>query len=75
MLHCLDAHEETLAILAEERVGEVGGIMHCFSGDVEIAFKKSAVMGLELPSPPRQGSATLLYFLKPGHLVRAARGR
>jgi TatD DNase family protein len=37
VVHCRDAHAETLAILAEERVGEVGGIMHCFSGDVEIA--------------------------------------
>ena len=27
-LHCRDAHAETLAILAEERVSEVGGIMH-----------------------------------------------
>jgi TatD DNase family protein len=37
VMHCRDAHPETLAILAEERVGEVGGIMHCFSGDVPIA--------------------------------------
>jgi TatD DNase family protein len=37
VLHCRDAHAQTLAILAEERVSEVGGIMHCFSGDVEIA--------------------------------------
>jgi TatD DNase family protein len=37
VMHCRDAHAETLAILAEERVGEVGGIMHCFSGDVAIA--------------------------------------
>jgi TatD DNase family protein len=37
VVHCRDAHAETLAILAEERVGEVRGIMHCFSGDVEIA--------------------------------------
>jgi TatD DNase family protein len=37
VVHCRDAHEETLAILAEERVNDVGGIMHCFSGDVEIA--------------------------------------
>ncbi len=37
LVHCRDAHAEVLAILAEERVGEVGGIMHCFSGDVEIA--------------------------------------
>ncbi|HKS16935.1 MAG TPA: TatD family hydrolase, partial [Planctomycetota bacterium] len=34
VIHCRDAHEETLAILAEERVADVGGIMHCFSGDV-----------------------------------------
>jgi TatD DNase family protein len=37
VLHCRDAHAEMLAILAEERVGEVGGFMHCFSGDVEVA--------------------------------------
>ena len=37
VVHCRDAHAETLAILAEERVSDVGGIMHCFSGDVEIA--------------------------------------
>jgi TatD DNase family protein len=37
LIHCRDAHAETLAILAEERVSDVGGIMHCFSGDVEIA--------------------------------------
>ena len=37
LVHCRDAHEEALAILADARVGEVGGIMHCFSGDVAIA--------------------------------------
>ena len=37
IVHCRDAHEETLGILSEHRVGELGGIMHCFSGDVEIA--------------------------------------
>ncbi len=37
LIHCRDAHEETLAILGEAQVGEVGGIMHCFSGDVAIA--------------------------------------
>ena len=37
VVHCRDAHAETLTILAEERVNEVGGIMHCFSGDVDIA--------------------------------------
>jgi TatD DNase family protein len=37
VVHCRDAHAEALAMLGEERVGEVRGIMHCFSGDVEIA--------------------------------------
>ncbi len=37
VLHCRDAHAEILALLGEERVVEVGGIMHCFSGDVAIA--------------------------------------
>jgi len=37
LVHCRDAHAEVLRILGEEGVPEVGGIMHCFSGDVEIA--------------------------------------
>jgi TatD DNase family protein len=37
VVHCRDAHAETLAVLAEERAGEVSGIMHCFSGDVDVA--------------------------------------
>jgi TatD DNase family protein len=37
LVHCRDAHEATLAILDEMSVREVGGIMHCFSGDVAIA--------------------------------------
>jgi len=37
IVHCRDAHEDVLRILGEERAGEVGGIMHCFSGDVAIA--------------------------------------
>ena len=37
IVHCRDAHEETLAILAEAGAGAIQGIMHCFSGDVAIA--------------------------------------
>ncbi len=37
LIHCRDAHDEVLALLADARVGEQGGIMHCFSGDTEIA--------------------------------------
>jgi phosphohistidine phosphatase len=43
------------------------------SGEVEIDFKKSGVMGLDLPDGPHLGSAVLLFFLKPGHLARLAR--
>jgi TatD DNase family protein len=37
VVHCRDAHAETLTILAEERASDVGGIMHCFSGGVDVA--------------------------------------
>jgi len=45
VIHCRDAHAEALAILSEERVGEVGGVMHCFSADVEVA-KRCLDLGL-----------------------------
>ena len=37
VIHCRDAHDDVLRILAEERVADVRGIMHCFSGDLAIA--------------------------------------
>src|SRR2546426_613727 len=37
LIHCREAHEETLALLAAADVREGGGIMHCFSGDLGIA--------------------------------------
>jgi len=45
VVHCRDAHPEALAILAAERVGETGGVMHCFSADVEVA-KRCLDLGL-----------------------------
>src|SRR6266542_4429704 len=45
VVHCRDAHAETLAVLAEEKVGEMGGVMHCFSADVEVA-KRCLDLGL-----------------------------
>ncbi len=47
VIHCRDAHAETLAILGEERVGETGGVMHCFSGDVAVA-KRCLDLGLAI---------------------------
>lgn len=47
LLHCRDAHDELLGILAEEGVGAAGGIMHCFSGDVAIA-RRCLDLGLHI---------------------------
>ena len=37
IVHDRDAHEEVLTILREERAREVGGVLHCFSGDLSMA--------------------------------------
>jgi len=37
LVHCREAHAETLEILRVEGVPVAGGIMHCFSGDAEVA--------------------------------------
>ena len=37
IIHDRDAHEDVLMILAEERAGDVGGVLHCFSGDETMA--------------------------------------
>jgi TatD DNase family protein len=39
IIHDRDAHEETLSILEEEKADLNGGVIHCFSGDAEMAFK------------------------------------
>ncbi len=39
IIHDRDAHQETLAILKNEKAWEVGGVIHCFSGDLEMATK------------------------------------
>lgn len=37
IIHDRDAHEDTLQILSEEWSPELGGVMHCFSGDIALA--------------------------------------
>jgi TatD DNase family protein len=37
IIHSRDAREDTLKILEEEQASEVGGVMHCFTGDWEMA--------------------------------------
>ena len=37
IIHNRDATQDIVDILEEENAAEVGGIMHCFSGSVEVA--------------------------------------
>jgi TatD DNase family protein len=39
IIHDRDAHDETMSILEEEKEGLKGGVIHCFSGDAEMALK------------------------------------
>jgi TatD DNase family protein len=36
IIHNRDADEDVISILKEERAEEVGGVMHCFSGDISL---------------------------------------
>ena len=36
VLHCRDANQDVMKILNEERAQEIGGVLHCFSGDLDI---------------------------------------
>lgn len=44
VVHLRDAHDDALRILRDERAREVGGVIHCFSGDRALARK---FLGLE----------------------------
>lgn len=39
IVHCREAAADVLRILAEERAGEVGGVMHCFVEDWEVGAR------------------------------------
>jgi TatD DNase family protein len=39
IVHDRDAHEDTLRILSEEWSPDLGGVLHCFSGDAALAHK------------------------------------
>jgi len=47
IIHDRDAHDDTIQILSEEWSPELGGVMHCFSGDVALA-KKVIEMGFSI---------------------------
>jgi len=50
VVHDREAHQETLEILKSERAEEYGGIIHCFSGDYEMA-KECIEMGFLISIP------------------------
>ena len=66
LVHCREAHEETLKHIGEVDIREAGGIMHCFSGDVGIA-RRCLDLGLlvSLAGP--------VTYPKPGALPEVAR--
>ena len=37
IVHDRDAHHRVMTILREEKASEVGGVLHCFSGDLQMA--------------------------------------
>ena len=37
IIHDRDAHDRVVAIMREEGAAEVGGVLHCFSGDLQMA--------------------------------------
>ncbi|MDA1001142.1 MAG: YchF/TatD family DNA exonuclease, partial [bacterium] len=39
IVHCRDAGEDIFQILEEEKAWHVGGVVHCFTGDAELARK------------------------------------
>lgn len=50
IVHDRDAHDEVLQILQEENASEVGGVLHCFSGDLAMA-RKVLELGFYLSFP------------------------
>ncbi len=50
VIHDRDAHERVMAILREEKASEIGGVLHCFSGDLEMA-RKCVDMGFAVSIP------------------------
>jgi TatD DNase family protein len=39
IIHDRDAHDDVIQIMQEERASEAGGVLHCFSGDLQMARK------------------------------------
>jgi len=46
-LHIRDAHDDALVLLAEEKAGELGGVVHCFTGNLDEA-KRWVALGFAI---------------------------
>jgi len=66
LIHCREAHDDTLRVIGEVDVRRRGGIMHCFSGDVGIA-RRCLDLGLLI------SLAGPVTYPKPGALPEVAR--
>lgn len=66
VLHIRDAHEEAKAILKEENAGEVGGVVHCFTGSAQDA-KDYLDLGFHL------GVTGIVTFKRAGDLPEVVR--
>lgn len=62
IVHDRDAHERVLTILREEKADEVGGVLHCFSGDLTMA-RECVDMGflVSIPGTVTYPKNTLLH--------------
>jgi TatD DNase family protein len=47
VIHCREAHQETLDVLEQSEVGRTGGVMHCWAGNVEEA-ERTVALGMML---------------------------
>lgn len=47
VVHTREAPEDTVAILTEEKAGDVGGVFHCFSGNADLA-RRALDLGFHL---------------------------
>jgi TatD DNase family protein len=63
-LHIRDAHDDALALLEAERVDEIGGVVHCFTGGLAEA-QRYVALGLHL-------SFSGVVTFKTAHAVREA---
>ena len=50
IIHDRDAHDRIVAIMREEGAGQVGGVLHCFSGDLKMALECIG-MGFKISIP------------------------